>query len=64
LPARSGLPQSLRQPEQRQNDGLLEARVQSFELAYRMQMEADDAFDLALSDFDFWRATGGVTFRF
>lgn len=33
--------------EQRQNDGLLEARVQSFELAYRMQMEADDAFDLS-----------------
>jgi hypothetical protein len=32
--------------EQRQNDSLLEARVQSFELAYRMQMEADDAFDL------------------
>jgi hypothetical protein len=33
--------------EQRRNDGLLEARVQSFELAYRMQMEADDAFDLS-----------------
>lgn len=33
--------------EQRPNDGLLEARVQSFELAYRMQMEADDAFDLS-----------------
>lgn len=33
--------------QQRQNDGLLEARVQSFELAYRMQMEADDAFDLS-----------------
>jgi hypothetical protein len=32
--------------EKRQNDALLEARVQSFELAYRMQMEADDAFDL------------------
>ena len=31
----------------RQNDALLEARVQSFELAYRMQMEADDAFDLS-----------------
>jgi opacity protein-like surface antigen len=26
--------------------------------------EADDEFDLALSDFDFWRATVGVTFRF
>jgi hypothetical protein len=33
--------------EKRQNDALLEARVQSFELAYRMQMEADDAFDLS-----------------
>ena len=33
--------------ERRQNDALLEARVQSFELAYRMQMEADDAFDLS-----------------
>ena len=32
--------------ERRQNDGLLETRIQSFELAYRMQMEADDAFDL------------------
>jgi len=26
--------------------------------------EPDDEFDLALSDFDFWRATVGVTFRF
>jgi hypothetical protein len=33
--------------ERRQNDALLEARVQSFELAYRMQMEADEAFDLS-----------------
>jgi len=33
--------------EKRQGDALLEARVQSFELAYRMQMEADDAFDLS-----------------
>ena len=32
---------------QRAEDPLLEARVQSFELAYRMQMEADDAFDLS-----------------
>lgn len=31
----------------RPHDPLLEARVQSFELAYRMQMEADDAFDLS-----------------
>jgi hypothetical protein len=29
----------------RENDALLDARIQSFELAYRMQMEADDAFD-------------------
>ncbi|HXW07142.1 MAG TPA: porin family protein [Vicinamibacterales bacterium] len=26
--------------------------------------EPDDEFDLALSDFDFWRASAGVTFRF
>ena len=26
--------------------------------------EPDDEFDVALSDFDFWRATVGVTFRF
>ena len=31
---------------QRQNDAALETRVQSFELAYRMQMEATDAFDI------------------
>jgi hypothetical protein len=30
----------------RQNDAQLEARVQSFELAYRMQMDASDAFDI------------------
>src|SRR3954451_1942006 len=32
--------------QRRSEDALLEARVQSFELAYRMQMAADDAFDL------------------
>src|SRR5205807_8072056 len=32
--------------EERQRDAQLEARVQSFELAYRMQSEATDAFDL------------------
>ena len=32
--------------ERRQNDALLEARVQSCVLGFRMQMEADDAFDL------------------
>lgn len=30
----------------RENDPRLEARIQSFELAYRMQMEATDAFDI------------------
>jgi hypothetical protein len=30
-----------------QNDPQLEARIQSFEMAYRMQIEATDAFDLA-----------------
>src|SRR5262249_22753829 len=33
--------------EKRQNDAQLEARIQSFELAYRMQLDATDAFDLA-----------------
>ncbi len=32
--------------KKRQNDAQLEARVQSFELAYRMQMDAADAFDI------------------
>jgi hypothetical protein len=31
----------------RPNDPLLEARIQSFELAYRMQFEATDAFDVS-----------------
>ncbi|MBC7807104.1 MAG: DUF1501 domain-containing protein [Akkermansiaceae bacterium] len=33
--------------EARQNDALLEARIQSMELAYRMQTEATDAFDVS-----------------
>ena len=33
--------------QRRQNDAQLEARVQSFELAYRMQMDATDAFDIS-----------------
>lgn len=33
--------------EARGEDPALEARIQSFELAYRMQMEATDAFDLS-----------------
>lgn len=32
---------------QRQNDQQLDARIQSYELAYRMQMEASDAFDIS-----------------
>jgi hypothetical protein len=32
--------------EARSQDGRLEARIQSFELAYRMQIEAADAFDV------------------
>jgi hypothetical protein len=32
---------------ERQRDSQLEARVQSYELAYRMQMEASDAFDIS-----------------
>jgi len=31
--------------ERRQKDSQLEARIQSYELAYRMQMDATDAFD-------------------
>jgi hypothetical protein len=31
----------------RENDSKLDARIQSFELAFRMQMEATDAFDLS-----------------
>ena len=33
--------------ERRKHDARLEARIQSFELAYRMQMEAADAFDIS-----------------
>ncbi|MBM3834637.1 MAG: DUF1501 domain-containing protein [Verrucomicrobia bacterium] len=33
--------------QQRHHDARLEARIQSFELAYRMQMEAADAFDIS-----------------
>ncbi|QIF04978.1 DUF1501 domain-containing protein [Roseimicrobium sp. ORNL1] len=31
---------------ERQRDGQLDARIQSYELGYRMQMEASDAFDI------------------
>ncbi len=33
--------------ERRQREAALEARIQSFELAYRMQIEATDAFDIS-----------------
>jgi len=33
--------------QQRQKDAALETRIQSFELAYRMQMDASDAFDVS-----------------
>src|SRR5436190_19450254 len=33
--------------EKRQHEAQLEARIQSFELAYRMQLEATDAFDIS-----------------
>jgi hypothetical protein len=36
-----------RHQERRPHDAQLEARIQSFELAYRMQLDATDAFDLA-----------------
>lgn len=35
-----------RHAEARENEGQLESRIHSFELAYRMQMEATDAFDV------------------
>ncbi|EEF59199.1 DUF1501 domain-containing protein [Pedosphaera parvula] len=34
--------------QKRKEDAQLEARIQSFELAYRMQMDASDAFDISL----------------
>ncbi|MEO6035553.1 MAG: DUF1501 domain-containing protein [Verrucomicrobiota bacterium] len=37
-----------RHAKARQNEAQLEARIQSFELAYRMQMDATDAFDVSL----------------
>jgi hypothetical protein len=37
---------NLEHERKRQHDAQLEARIQSFELAYRMQMEAADAFDI------------------
>ncbi|HVY70115.1 MAG TPA: DUF1501 domain-containing protein [Verrucomicrobiae bacterium] len=36
-----------RHHKRRQDDAQIEARIQSFELAYRMQMDATDAFDIS-----------------
>jgi len=36
-----------RHQQRRQHDAQLESRIQSFELAYRMQMDASDAFDVS-----------------
>jgi len=36
-----------RHADKRQNEAQLEARIQSYELAYRMQMDASDAFDVS-----------------
>ena len=36
-----------RHAERRQKDAQLEARIESYELAYRMQMDASDAFDIS-----------------
>jgi hypothetical protein len=36
-----------RHMEERQNDAQLEARIRSFEMAYRMQADATDAFDVS-----------------
>ncbi|RIK78650.1 MAG: DUF1501 domain-containing protein [Planctomycetota bacterium] len=38
---------NLRHQQARQDDAALEARIQSFELAFRMQSEAADAFDVS-----------------
>ncbi len=38
---------NIRHQQFRRTDGRIEARIQSFELAYRMQMEAADAFDVS-----------------
>ena len=38
---------NIRHAKARSNDAQLEARIQSFEVAYRMQLEATDAFDVS-----------------
>ena len=52
-----------RHAAQRTDDPRLEARIKSFELAYRMQTEATDAFDVDASRFAFvavWRHARGA----
>ena len=44
--------------QDRGEDALLEARIQSFELAYRMQMEASDVFDISREPESIRRAYG------
>ena len=44
--------------QDRGEDALLEARIQSFELAYRMQMEASDVFDISREPESVKRAYG------
>jgi hypothetical protein len=44
--------------EERQRDAQLEARIQSFELAYRMQTEATDAFDASKEPKAVWEMYG------
>ena len=44
--------------QNRGEDALLEARIQSFELAYRMQMEASDVFDISREPESVKRAYG------
>jgi len=44
----------------REEDAMLDARIQSFELAYRMQMEAADAFDISREPLVVREAYGGT----
>ena len=50
-----------RHAQKRQQDAALEARIQSFELAYRMQLDASDAFDVSKEPEHIRRAYGPGT---
>lgn len=50
-----------RHAKDRQNEPQLEARIHSFELAYRMQMEATDAFDITKEPEHIRKAYGSTT---